>query len=444
MEAPKTRYAKSAHGAHVAYQVVGEGPFDLVLRGEWFCHLDWLWEEPSIARMLSRLASFSRLILLDLRGTGLSDPVSLGELPTVEEWTDDIRLVMDTVGSERAALVGTGGGGPMAMLFAAMYPDRVSGLVLIDSYARLAAGPDFAVGVPPELFNAFLEWVEPRWGTGAVLQVTGPSRSEDAGFRRWHAKFERQSVAPGGYQAIVRMLYQIDLREVVRTISAPTRIVHRVGNHFIPLALGRDLAERIAGATFVELPGNDHMFYTGDTDALVDEIEEFLTGIRSGPEVDRVLATVLFTDIVGSTAEAARVGDRRWREIVEAHHTAVRRELERFRGREVDTAGDGFFATFDGPARAIRCARAIHGAMEPLDLSVRIGLHTGECEVLDGKLGGIAVNTGARIASLAGPREILVSRTVVDLVAGSGTEFDERGAHELKGVPGAWQLFAVR
>jgi class 3 adenylate cyclase len=240
------------------------------------------------------------------------------------------------------------------------------------------------------------------------------------------------------------MLYEGDLRNVLATISAPTRVIHRVDNLFVPLALGRDLCDRIDGATMVELPGADHLFYVGDTDALIEEIEEFLTGNRGGAEADRVLATVLFTDIVGSTAEAARVGDRRWREVVEAHHAAVRQTLRRFRGNEVDTAGDGFFATFDGPARAIRCAREIHGALEPLDVRVRIGLHTGECAVLDGKLGGIAVNTGARIASLAGPRETLVSRTVVDLVAGSGTEFEARGVHQLKGVPGEWQLYSVR
>jgi class 3 adenylate cyclase len=444
MEAPETRYAKSADGVHVAYQVIGDGPFDLVLRGEWFCHLDFLWDEPSVARMLTRIASFCRLILLDPRGTGLSDPVSLGELPTVEEWMDDIRIVMDAVGSERAALVGTGGGGPMTLLFAATYPDRVSGLVLVDSYARLARSDNFPDGIPRDLFEQFLEWVEPRWGTGEVLAVVGPSRVNDVGFRRWHGRLERQSVAPGSYQAIVRMLYESDLRDVLPTVSAPTRVVHRVGNRFVPLGLGRDLRDRIRDATMVELPGDDHVFYVGDTDGLVDEIEEFLTGIRGSADADRVLATVLFTDIVGSTAEAARVGDRRWRELIESHHAAVRGELRRFRGNEVDTAGDGFFATFDGPARAIRCARGIHGALEPLDVSVRIGLHTGECEVLDGKLGGIAVNTGARIASLAGPREILVSRTVVDLVAGSGTRFEARGIHQLKGVPGEWHLFAVQ
>jgi class 3 adenylate cyclase len=444
VETPETRYATSADGVHVAYQVVGDGPFDLVLRGEWFCHLDVLWDEPSVARILARIASFCRLILLDPRGTGLSDPVSLGELPTVEEWMDDIRIVMDTVGSERAALVGTGGGGSMTLLFAATYPDRVSGLVLLDTYARLAATDDFPEGIPRELFEQFLKWIEPRWGTGEVLSVVGPSRAGDVSFRRWHGRLERQSVAPGGYEAIVRMLYEGDLRDVLSSISAPTRIVHRVGNRFVPLALGRDLRDRIRDATLVELPGDDHLFYIGDTDALVDEIEEFLTGIRGGGEADRVLATVLFTDIVGSTAEAARLGDRRWREVVEAHHAAVRRELARFRGSEIDTAGDGFFASFDGPARAIRCAREIHGALEAIDVPVRIGLHTGECEVLDGKLGGIAVNTGARIASLAGPRETLVSRTVVDLVAGSGTEFVPRGTYQLKGVPGEWQVFAVR
>jgi class 3 adenylate cyclase len=407
-------------------------------------NLDVQWEEPSVAGMLNRLASFSRLIMLNPRGTGFSDPVEVGCVPTVEEWMEDIQVVLDAVGSESACIVATGGAGPMSLLFAASHPNRVSGLALINSYARLSAAPDFSAGVPTALVEGYLTWVLPVWGTGEVLTLAGPSRANDAAFRRWHGQLERSAVPPGVYAAIIRMQLQLDLRDVVTTIGVPTIVVHRLEDLIVPIDLGRDLAARIPDATFVELAGQDHVAYAGDTDAIIDEVEEFFTGVRSGPEANRVLATILFTDMVGSTERVARVGDRAWRDIVAAHHTAVRHELQRFRGREIDTAGDGFFASFDGPARAIRAGRAIRTALDRLGIDVRMGLHTGECEIVDGKLGGIAVNTGARIASFAGSRDILVSRTVVDLVAGSGTTFEDRGTHPLKGIPGAWQLFAVQ
>jgi class 3 adenylate cyclase len=444
VDAPETRYAVAPDGVHVAYQVVGDGPIDLVFLFEWMSNLDVQWQEPSVAGFLDRLSSFSRLIMLNPRGTGFSDPVGVGRVPTVEEWMEDIKVVMDTVGSERAGILATGGGGPMSLLFAASHPNRVSGLALINSYVRLSAAHDFPAGVPVATVEQYLAWVEPHWGTGEVLVLAGPSRAKDTAFRRWHGQLERSAVAPSMYAAIIRALLGLDLRDVVSTISVPTLVVHRVGDLIVPVELGRDLASRISGATLVELAGEDHVVYAGDTDALIDEVEEFFTGVRSGPEANRVLATVLFTDMVGSTERAARVGDRAWRDIVETHHAAVRHELARFRGREIDTAGDGFFATFEGPARAIRAGRAIRGSLDTLGIDVRMGLHTGECEVVDGKLGGIAVNTGARIAALAGSREILVSRTVVDLVSGSGATFEDRGTHQLKGVPGTWQLFAVQ
>jgi class 3 adenylate cyclase len=443
IDLPDIRYALAPDGVRVAYQVVGHGETDLVFLCEWMSNLDTQWAEPSVAGMLNRLASFSRLIMLNPRGTGFSDPAKVGWVPTVEEWMEDIQVVLDAVGSEATGVVATGGAGPMSLFFAASHPNRVSGLALINSYARLSAAPDFPAGVPAATVEDYLAWVLPLWGTGEVLTLAAPSRANDIAFRRWHGQLERSAVPPGVYAAIIRMQLELDLRDVVSTISVPTVVVHRLEDLIVPISLGRDLAARIPGATFVELPGQDHVAYAGDTDAIIDEVEEFFTGVRSGPEANRVLATILFTDMVGSTERAARVGDRAWRDIVAAHHAAVRHELRRFRGREIDTAGDGFFATFDGPARAIRAGQAIRSSLDRLGIAVRMGLHTGECEIVDGKLGGIAVNTGARIASLAGSREILVSRTVVDLVAGSGTTFEDRGTHPLKGVPGAWQLFAV-
>jgi pimeloyl-ACP methyl ester carboxylesterase len=436
------RYARSEQG-NIAYQVTGEGPTDVVLVGDWWNHIEWQWEEPRYARFLARLASFSRLIVFDKRGTGLSDPVALDELPTLERWMDDVRVVIDAAGAEQVAVVAHGAGGPMAMLFPATYPERVSGLVLISTFATLARHGDYPVGLPPSMADTAREWLTSSWGTGAALDTLGPSGAADSGLRDWLARFQRLTASPGAAAAMMNWTLRIDVRDVLGAVRVPTLILLRTDEEFVRPDHGRYLAERIPSARLVELPGRDYLYFVGDSDAVLAEIQEFLTGVREAPEPDRVLATVMFTDIVGSTEKAAAFGDRAWRDMVQRHHAAVRRQLDRVRGREVDTAGDGFFATFDGPARAIRCAEAIREAVEALGIEVRIGLHTGECELLDDKVSGIAVNTGARVASCAGPSEIFASRTVVDLVAGAGIEFFDRGMHTLKGVPGQWQLFSV-
>jgi class 3 adenylate cyclase/predicted alpha/beta hydrolase len=442
VEVPETHYARSEHG-NIAYQVTGDGPIDVVFVGDWMNHVEWQWEEPHHARFLARLASFSRLILFDKRGTGMSDPVPLDELPTLEQWMDDVRTVIDAVGAEQVALVAHAAGGSMAMLFAATYPERVSGLVLVSSFATMRRHDDYPVGIPPSIADTVLEWLSEGWGTGDTLDVMGPSAAADPQMRQWLGRFQRLSASPGAAAAMIRWVLRIDVRDVLGAVRVPTLVLTRADDQFVRSAHGRYLAEHIPSARFVELPGQDYFYFVGDTELLLDEVQEFLTGVREAPEPDRVLATVMFTDIVGSTEQGAALGDRAWRDMVERHHTAVRRQLERFRGREVDTAGDGFFATFDGPARAIRCAEAIRDAVGAVGIDVRIGLHTGECQLLDDKISGIAVNIGARVGSQAGPGEILVSRTVVDLVAGAGIDFADRGTHALKGVPGEWQLYAV-
>ncbi len=442
MTAPQTKYARSG-GVHIAYQVIGEGPFDLVLIPGWVSHVELLWEEPTIARFFRRLASFSRLILFDKRGTGMSDPVPLTQLPTLEERMDDVRAVMDAASSERAALFGVSEGGPMAFLFAATYPERTTALVLYGEYARMAQGPDYPIGIPREGFERLLQRIDETWGTGDIFKYWAPDAAGDERLRQWWAQFERRAASPGASMALLRMAYEIDARPILSTVSVPTLVVHRSGDRLVPVEHGRYVAQHIRGARYVELPGRDHTFWTGDAEALLDEVQEFLTGVRPGPDPDRVLATVLFTDIVGSSERAAALGDHRWRDLLESYYAGSRRQLDRFRGREIDTAGDGLFATFDGPARAIRCASAITDAARQLGLGVRAGVHTGECEIIGNKVGGIAVHTGARVAAMAKPGEVLVSQTVKDLVAGSGLRFEERGAHALKGIPGEWRLFAV-
>jgi class 3 adenylate cyclase len=442
IDVPETRYVRSEFG-NIAYQVVGDGPIDVVFVGDWLNHVEWNWELPRHARFLARLASFSRLIVFDKRGTGMSDPVPLDQLPTLEQWMDDVKTVIDAAGAEQVALVAHAAGGAMAMLFAATYPERVSGLVLLSSFATMRRHDDYPIGLPPSLADTALEWLSEGWGTGDTVDVLGPSGAADPELRRWLGRYQRLAASPGAATAMIRWVLSIDVRDVLGAVRVPTLVLKRTDDQFLRSGHGRYLAEHIPSARFIELPGRDYFYFVGDSDALLDEVQEFLTGVRVAPKPDRVLATVMFTDIVGSTDKAAAVGDRAWRDMVERHHTAVRRQLERFRGREVDTAGDGFFATFDGPARAIRCAEAIRDAVHALGIDVRIGLHTGERELLDDKISGIAVNTGARIGSLAGAGEILVSRTVVDLVAGAGIEFTDRGVHALKGVPGEWQLFAL-
>jgi pimeloyl-ACP methyl ester carboxylesterase len=435
---PETRYAKSGD-VNIAYQVVGEGAIDLVLVPGFISHLEIDWDYPAHAYFLGRLASFSRLILFDKRGTGLSDRP--GGLPDLETRMDDVRAVMDAAGSERAALFGYSEGGPMCSLFAATYPERTSALVLYGTYAkRQDPDEEYPWVMTRDEREAYADEVEREWGSESDFSRYTTSQDEE--LIHWWQRRARASVSPGAARALILMNSQIDVRRVLPTIRVPTLVLHRQGDADANVGEGRYLAEHIVEARFVELEGDTHFPWV-DADQILDEIEEFLTGVRRGPEPDRVLATVLFTDLVGSTERAAELGDRRWRAVLEKHHDVVRRELARFRGREVDTAGDGFLATFDGPARAIRCARGIVAAVRTLGFEIRAGVHTGEVEVVGDKLAGIAVHTGARVAGEALGGEVLVSSTVKDLVAGSGIEFEERGERELKGVPGRWQLYAV-
>lgn len=441
---PVTRYAKSGD-VNIAYQVVGEGPRDLVYVMGWVSHLELFWEEPAVARFMNRLATFSRLILFDKRGTGLSDRVPMDQLPTLEQRMDDVRAVMDAAGSTRAVLFGVSEGGPMTALFAATYPERTAALIIYGSYAKRIWDPEYPWAPTPEGRQKFYDAIEHEWGRSEVDMATiAPSAMADPRAREWLARYFRMSASPGAALALAKMNTQVDIRQILPSIRVPTLLMHRTGDLDIDVGGARWMAGEIPGAKYVELPGNDHIPWYGDQDVLLDEIEEFLTGMRHGPEPDRMLATVVFTDIVGSTERAAAVGDRRWRELLEAHHGIIRREIERYRGREINTAGDGFLAVFDGPARAVRCAAASAGAVQGLGLQIRAGVHTGEVEMMGANIGGIAVHIGARVAALAQPGEVLVSSTVKDLVAGSGIEFEDRGTHGLKGVPGEWRVFAAR
>jgi pimeloyl-ACP methyl ester carboxylesterase len=436
---PAARYARSGD-VNIAYLVAGEGGPDVLVVPGWASNVEYLWSDSLVAPFLRRLAGFSRLIMLDRRGTGMSDRVS--ELPSIEERMDDVRAVMDAVGSERAVLLGVSEGGPMCLTFAATYPERTAALVLYGSFARLLAGPDYPVGIPPEAFEAFMRRTVESWGTGASLRVFAPSRADDPAARASWARLERLSVSPAGIRTLLQIAVATDVRHLLPAIRVPALVFHREGDRPIPIALGRHVAELVPGARFVPLPGTDHV-PVADFEDVAGTLEEFATGARHAPEPDRVVATVLFTDIVDSTARAAQLGDRRWRETLGAYYALVRRALAQFRGREIDTAGDGVLATFDGPARAVRCARSIVREVRSLGLEVRAGLHTGECEVMGDKLSGIAMHIGARVATLAGAGEVLVSGTVKDLTAGSGIAFEGRGAQVLKGVPGEWPLYAV-
>jgi class 3 adenylate cyclase len=439
--APETRYT-STGGLRVAYDVAGEGPPDVVLLPDWLNNVELSWDLPPAARFLERLASFSRLITFDKRGTGLSDPVPLDALPTLEEWMDDVRAVSDAAGAERPALIGFGGAGPMCLLYAATFPDRISALVLLQTCARARRAPNYPAGISDGAARYFLDYVRDHWGKPEWFDLVAPTAS-DPHLRAAMARIQRLSASPGVAQRMMGMVVDVDVRSVLSTIAVPTLVIHRRDDVVMPVGHGRYLAEHIPGARLVELPGRDYLWFAGDTTPVLDEVQEFLTGVREQGVPDRVLLTVLFTDIGDSTKLATELGDRAWRDLLESHHAAVRRQLERFRGREVDTAGDGFFATFDGPARGIRCAQAILDAVRPLGISVRAGLHTGECEVIGDKVGGIAVHVGARVAAKAEPGEVLVSGTVRDLVAGSGITFTDRGTVPLKGLPGLWPLCAV-
>jgi class 3 adenylate cyclase len=437
--AGRIRYARNGD-VSLAYQVLGDGPLDIVLVSGFVSHQEVMWDDPVAARTADRIGSFARLILYDKRDQGLSD--RFGRPPTLEESMDDLRAVMDAAGSERAALYGISEGGPMCQLFAATFPERVTALVLYGTYARMIEGDGYDIGVPDETLATFGDILVRDWGSPVGLHMFAPSVAEDERFRDYWGRLLRSGSSPRSAMALMDLYRQIDTRSVLGSISAPTLVIHRSGDRAAPVAWGRYLSEAIPGARYVELAGVDHLPMV-DADEILDELEEFLTGTRLDHEPDRVLATVMFTDIVASTARAAELGDRRWRDLIETHDALVRRQLERHRGRAVKTLGDGFLATFDGPARGIRCAQAIRDGVRDLGVEIRAGLHTGELEVVGEDVAGMAVNIGARVGAKAEPGEVLVSSTVTDLVVGSGLQFRERGTHELKGVPGQWRLYAV-
>lgn len=438
---PQTRYARSGE-VGIAYQEYGEGEMDLVLAFPFLSHLDLMWENPLLARFLRRLGAFARVLVFDRRGVGLSDPV--GGAPTLEERMDDVRAVMDAAGSERAALLGMSEGATMCMLFAATYPERTSALVLWGAMARSTAAPDYPWAPEREaVIEAQRELIAPTWGQGATIEIFSPSMAAEPLAREFQARFERQAASPMRVRQLLEMFLDTDVREALPLIQAPTMVLHRRQDRAVSYHAARWLAEQIDGSEYVELEGEDHFPWVGDSDAALAPIEEFLTGVRPGPAPERVLATVLFTDIVDSTRLATELGDRRWRELLEDHQRLVRERLREFEGREVKTTGDGFLAVFDGPTRAAACARAIADEMPSLGLEVRAGLHTGEVELMGDDVGGIAVHVAARIAALAGPREVLASRTVRDLAVGSGVVFDPAGRHVLKGVPDEWEVYRV-
>lgn len=428
-------------GCNVAYSVLGDGDVDIVLVPAFVTHLEMLADLPACRRFMERLASFGRVIVVEKRGTGLSDPVD--HTPTVEEWVSDVLAVMDAEGSTRAAVVGASEGGTTAMLLAATYPERTSQLVLIGTYARFASADDYPWGVSPDAWDVFVEGVAARWGQGVLASNFAPSVAGDPEFVNWWARYQRSAASPGTILRLLEAYPALDARHVLPSIQAPTLVLHRRDDLLVDVRHGRYLADHIPDARLVECEGADHLFFVGNTDDFLDEIEEFLTGVRHGPDVDRVLATVMFTDIVDSTRKAAEVGDHRWRELLVRHDDVVEREVERHRGRAIKSLGDGVMAAFDGPARAIRCGLAIRDAVPALGLTVRAGLHCGECEEVGEDLHGIAVNIAARVAAMGGDGEVLVSSTVRDLVAGTDLGFEDHGRHELRGVPGTWQLYRV-
>ncbi len=441
MKRPATRYARVGRD-HVAYQVVGQGPRDVLLMPGWFSNVEAIWDLQPAARFLERLASFSRLILFDRRGTGLSDPLGDDGAAYVERSADDLVAVLDAAASPQAVLVGCDGAGPVAIAAAATYPHRVRALVLVNTFARMARDDDYPAGVPVDVLDAWLAQAPGQWHGVPGFVLNAPSVEGDAELTEQFTRFLRLSASPGTGVATRRVLHAMDVRDALACVQAPTLVVHRAGDGMIRVEHGRYLAEHIAGARLAEVPGSDHLFYMGDIEPIIGEIEEFLTGARH-VDPDRVLATVLFTDIVDSTARAAAVGDRQWRGLVDEHDRVAATLVDRFQGELVKTMGDGLLASFDGPARAVRCAAAVRDAVHALGLDVRAGLHTGEVERRDGDVAGLAVVIARRICDAAGPREVLVSRTVTDLVVGSGLEFVPAGAHKLKGVSQDWPLFAL-
>jgi len=436
MEPIRTRYAKNGD-INVAYQVFGEGDVDLVFVPGFISHIENYWDEPRLAQWLRRLGSFSRVILFDKQGTGLSDRSS--KLPGMDERMDDVGAVMDAAGVEQAAIFGISEGGSLATLFAASHPDRSQALILYGAFAQ------FKSWFPTqEALEGLFQYIDSAWGSGESLPMFAPTMKDDLAMKEWWGKFERLGASPGAAKTIMRMNSQIDITDILPSVKVPTLIIHRRDDVTVNVEGGRLLAERIPNAKYVELSGVDHLPAVGENpNRILDEMAQFLTGELRPIDTERILATVLFTDIVDSTKRAIELGDRQWRDLLERHHSLVRGELKRFRGQEIDTAGDGFFATFDGPARGIRCACAIRDAVSSLGINIRAGLHTGECEVLGDKVSGIAVHIGARVMNKADTSEVLVSSTVKDLVAGSGLNFNDRGKYALKGIPGEWRLFLV-
>jgi class 3 adenylate cyclase len=440
-ERPTTRYAKADDGVHIAYQVFGDGPEDLVVIPGFISHVELAWEDEQLSAVLRRLSSFGRVVMFDKRGTGMSDRPE--RLPDVDRRMLDIEAVMDAAGSERAALFGVSEGGPMAILFAAAHPERTRALVLVNSYARTSSCADYPIGLPRERMEAFIRHLEPEWGTGVGLSAWAPSLARDPRARESFARLQRMASSPGAAMELLGVVNDMDVRLALPLVHAPTLVMVREGDRMVPAVFGRYLAEHIEGARLVELRGSDHFWWTEDAGRLIDEVQEFLTGMAPVVESDRVLASVLFTDIVDSTRRAAELGDDQWRDLLDRHDTMAEREVTRHGGRVVKTTGDGVLATFDGPGRSVRCALALARDAEGLGIALRAGVHTGEVERRGDDIAGLGVNIAARIEALAGPGEVLVSRTVTDLVTGSGLGFDDRGEHELKGVPGRWQLFAA-
>jgi pimeloyl-ACP methyl ester carboxylesterase/class 3 adenylate cyclase len=441
---PETRYARNG-AIHLAHQVLGSGPPDLlVVQSGANTHVDYVWMEPSLARFMRRLASFSRLITYDNRGVGLSDPVPGSAAPTMDEQVDDIRAILDETGCQRAVLVGNLAGCAPALVFAATHPERVQSLILLGGYARLRAGAGYPQGLDQADIDQIAGAILGTWGTGADLDLIAPTMAASDEFRRWYAQVQRMSASPATAVAMARQWFEADVRSVLPAIRVPTLVLARAANLLFPVQHTRYLAEHIAGAKYIEFPEADLLYFTGNAGQVLDAIEEFVTGMRPLPSPDRFLGTVLFVDVAGSTQLAAEIGDSRFRDLIDGFHQMVARQLDRYQGRLVDTAGDGALTLFDSPARAIACAEAVRDGVRALGLQVRAGVHTGEMEHGPaGEVRGIAVHTGARVAALAGPGEILVSRTIRDLVAGAPIRLDSRGVHQLKGVPGSWEVFAV-
>ena len=439
---PETGYA-TLGDERIAYQVVGDGPIDLVLSWGSFSNADVDWDEPGAARFYRKLTSFCRLIRYNRRGTAGSDRVSLQELPPWESYVEELAAVMDAVGSEKAAVMGVFDGGPMAALFAAIKPERTTALILANTSARFVASDDYPIGIPVELLDQIAEMMEQTWGTEAQAQLQVPSRADDPDFARWYARYLRTIATPRAVAAFFRVLDNVDARAILPSIQVPTLVLHREHYALLPIEQGRYIADRIPGAEFIALPGADAPLIWEEPDLVIDAIRRFLTGTHEPAETDRVLATVLFTDIVGSTRLATELGDRRWRELLERHEQIVRTQLQLSNGTLVKWTGDGVLATFDGPGRAIRCARRLKEKLEDSGLPIRAGIHTGEIELQHTDVSGITVNIASRVMDAAQGSQILVSRTVRDLVAGSDVRLEDRGTHQLKGIEEPWQLFAL-